>query len=57
MTLKDYLQKKTRDITPAESQLIRARLTAGASCWEVAKEIGCVPIQVAAVKANMTRGQ
>ena len=53
MTREEYLQKKTSSITPSQSAAIRVRLTENHSCDQIAKEIGCVPIQVAAVKANV----
>ena len=57
MRLSEYLKKKNRPITSAQSQKIRARVMAGGTSEEVAVEVGCVPIQVAAVKANMKRGR
>jgi DNA-directed RNA polymerase specialized sigma24 family protein len=57
MKLSEYLQRKHRPLTPAQSQTIRQRVMEGANTKEIAAEIGCVPIQVAAVKANMKRGR
>ena len=57
MTLSEYLERKRASITRAQSLRIRALIAAGRSCEAIAKEVGCVPIQVAAVKANITRGR
>jgi hypothetical protein len=57
MTLSEYLTRKRAPLTRAQSKSIRALIQAGKSCDEIARQVGCVPIQVAAVKANMARGR
>jgi len=47
-----YLERKTRDLTELQKQDIRIRLDAGdADSSMLAQEFGCVPTQIAALKA------
>ena len=57
MTRDEYLERMRSRITPAQSRAIRTRLAAGEKCRDIADEVDCVPTQVAAVKANVTRGR
>ncbi len=52
MTKAVYRQKKCRDLTDLEKHEIRRRLDAGEEdTSKLAEEFGCVPTQIAAVKA------
>ena len=57
MTREEYLERMRSRITPAQSLAIRMRPAAGGNCRDIADEVGCVPVQVVAVKANVTRGR
>lgn len=47
-----YLEKKRRDLTEFEKLQIRQRLENGESdTAKLAEEFGCVPTQIAAIKA------
>ncbi len=47
-----YRQKKSRDLTDLEKQEIRLRLENGENdTAKLAEEFGCVPTQIAAIKA------
>jgi CENP-B N-terminal DNA-binding domain len=47
-----YRQKKHRDLTDFEKQQIKQRLESGESdTAKLAEEFGCVPTQIAAIKA------
>jgi transposase-like protein len=49
-----YLEKKQRNLTDLEKQQIRKRLDGGErNVYELAHEFGCVPTQIAALKAWM----
>jgi hypothetical protein len=51
-----YLQKKTRDLAEEEKRQIRQRIERGeGDVYKLAEEFGCVPIQVAGIKAAMHR--
>ncbi|MHB8577920.1 MAG: hypothetical protein ACYDCQ_21630 [Dehalococcoidia bacterium] len=53
-----YLEKKHRDLTDRENAEIRERIQSGSgNVYELAKEFGCVPVQVAGLKAAIARGQ
>jgi hypothetical protein len=53
-----YLEKKQRDLTEWENARIRERIQEGSgNVYELAKEFGCVPVQVAGLKAAIARGQ
>ena len=53
-----YLQKKHWELSDQEKRRIRDRVARGdGNVYELARELGCVPVQVAGVKAAITRGQ
>lgn len=52
--LHEYLQKKQRDLSSEETQQIRGRLEHGqTNVYELANEFGCVPTQIAGIKARL----
>jgi transposase-like protein len=54
--LADYLQKKQSELTNFEKQQIRSLVEAGeTSVYKLAREFGCVPTQIAGIKAHMHR--
>jgi hypothetical protein len=53
--LSKYLEKKKRDLTASEATQIRELILAGkGDVYELAETFGCVPIQIAWIKARMT---
>lgn len=52
--LRRYLEKKTRELSPEETEQIRDQIEKGrGDVYELATEFGCVPTQVAGIKAQM----
>jgi hypothetical protein len=53
-TLRRYLEKKTRELSPEETEQIRDRIDKGlGDVYALATEFGCVPTQIAGIKAHM----
>jgi hypothetical protein len=53
-TLREYLQKKNRKLSIAETQRIRSRIERGSgNVYDLAEKFGCVPTQIAGVKARL----
>jgi hypothetical protein len=51
---KHYLQKKSRELSAFETQQIRDRIEHGdGDVYKLAKEFGCVPVQIAGIKARL----
>ena len=63
MPLAEYIQRKKAKMTPAQQSLIVDRIKVDrrhgrdGDCGEIARYAGCVPTQVAWVKAHMTMGK
>jgi DNA invertase Pin-like site-specific DNA recombinase len=54
--LREYLRRKKRSLTPEESAAVRNRLENGdTNVYKLAKDFGCVPTQIAGVKAWLKR--
>jgi transposase-like protein len=52
--LEVYLEKKRDELSDLEKQQIRTRIEAGdGNVYKLAKEFGCVPTQIAGIKAWM----
>jgi hypothetical protein len=52
--LKDYLEKKRDTLSDSAKQQIRKRIDAGdGNVYQLALEFGCVPTQIAGIKAHM----
>jgi hypothetical protein len=52
--LRRYLKKKSRELSAHEKKHIRRRAEQGdADVYKLAEELGCVPTQIAGVKARM----
>jgi hypothetical protein len=52
--LEQYLQRKTHELTSGERQQIIDRINRGdGNVYKLADEFGCVPTQVAGIKARL----
>ncbi len=52
--LAEYIKKEQRELSDAEKEAIRLQIEQGnADVYKLAKEFGCVPTQIAGVKAGM----
>jgi hypothetical protein len=52
--LQDYLRKKSRDLSREETRQVRVRIERGQTdVYELAAEFGCVPAQIAGIKARL----
>jgi len=50
--LREYLQRKQRNLSRKETEQIKGRLNRGqANVYQLAEEFGCVPTQIAGIKA------
>ena len=55
-SVKEYRRKKLRELSDKEKTAIRARIERGdGDVYQLAKEFGCVPVQIAGIKAAMNR--
>jgi len=54
--LHEYLRKKNHDLRSEETRQVRKRVDGGQTdVYQLAKEFGCVPTQIAGIKAHMKR--
>lgn len=53
---KSYPERKQHELRESEKALIRIRIEQGdADVYEIAKEFGCSPSQIAGIKAGQTK--
>lgn len=55
-SVKEYRRRKRRELSDKEKTAIRTQIERGnGDVYLLAKEFGCVPVQIAGIKANMNR--
>jgi transposase-like protein len=55
-SVEEYRQRKRRELSDEEKKAIRVQIEQGnGNVYLLAKEFGCVPVQIAGIKAAMNR--